>query len=61
MVVIEIKEEDKEKVLAVLLNNGRFRSLGKNKFDIIDHVDEVLEKLKKEGIEVKKEKESELE
>ena len=54
MVVIEIEKKDKEKVLEVLLGNGRFRSLGENKFDIIDHVDEVLRKLKEKGIEVKK-------
>ena len=52
MVIIKIKKEDKEKVLAILLNNGKFRSLGENKFDIVDHAEEVLEKLKKEGIEI---------
>lgn len=54
MVIIEIKKEDKEKVLEVLLGNGKFRSLGENRFDIIDHADEVLKKLEEKGIEVKK-------
>ncbi len=54
MVIIEVKKEDKEKVLEILLSNGKFRSLGENKFDIIEHSEEVLKKLKERGIESKK-------
>ena len=50
MVVIGVKKEDKEKVLEILLSNGKFRSLGENKFDIMEHSEEVLEKLEKKGI-----------
>ena len=57
MVIITIKKEDKEKVLGILLGNGRFRSLGENQFDIIDHSDEVLQKLKTQGIDVDRSKE----
>ena len=53
MAIIEVKKEDKEKVLEVLLGNGKFRSLGENKFDIIDHAENVLKKLEEKGIEVK--------
>ena len=54
MVVIGVKKEDKEKVLEILLSNGKFRSLGENKFDIMEHSEEVLEKLEKKGIEIEK-------
>jgi len=57
MAVIEIKKEDKEKVLEILLGNGKFRSLGENRFDIIEHSEEVLKKLKERGIEFKEIKE----
>ncbi len=52
MVLIEVKKEDKEKVLEILLGNGKFRSLGENKFDIIDHSDEVLKKIREKKIEI---------
>jgi len=52
MVLIEIKKEDKEKILEILLGNGRFRSLGENKFDIMDHSEEVLKKIGAKGIKV---------
>ena len=54
MVVIDVDEKDKEKVLVILLGNGRFRSLGENRFDIIDNSDEVLKKLESIGIKPKK-------
>lgn len=54
MVVIEVKKEDKEKVLEILLSNGRFRALGENKFDLVDHVEAVLKKIKDAGIHVEK-------
>ncbi len=52
MTVIEVKKEDKERVLEVLLGNGKFRSLGENRFDIIDHSKEVLKKIKDKGIQI---------
>ncbi len=54
MTIIEIKKEDKEKVLGVLLGNGKFRSIGENRFDIIEHSEEVLKKLENMGIIVRK-------
>jgi len=53
MVLIEIKKENKEKVFEILINNGLFRSLGENRFDIVENSDVVLEKLKKKNIEFK--------
>jgi len=53
MVLIEIKKEDKEKVFEILMNNGLFRALSENRFDIVENSDEVLEEFKKNGIEVK--------
>ncbi len=54
MVLIQVGAEDKEKVLEILLGNGKFRSLGENKFDIIENFEKVLKDLKQKGIEVKK-------
>lgn len=53
MVLIEVKKENKERVFEILINNGLFRSLSENKFDIVENGDEVLEKLKKKNIEFK--------
>ena len=53
MVLIQIKAEDKEKVFEILSTNGKFMGLSDNRFNIIEHEEEVLEKLKKAGIEVK--------
>jgi len=53
MVIIEVKKEDKEKVFEILMSNGLFRAVSENRFDIVEDSDEVFEKFKKEGIEVK--------
>ena len=52
MVLIEVKKEDKEKVLEILLGNGKFRSLGENKFDIIDNPDKVLKRIREKKIDI---------
>ncbi len=53
MVIIEVKKEDKEKVFEILMSNGLFRAVSENRFYIVEDSDEVFEKFKKEGIEVK--------
>ncbi|MEK6896033.1 MAG: hypothetical protein AABX12_01060 [Nanoarchaeota archaeon] len=53
MVVIEVKEEDKEKVFEILMGNGLFRALSENRFDIVEDSNDVFEKFKEKGIEVK--------
>jgi len=35
------------------MGNGLFRAISENRFDIVEDNDEVFEKFKKEGIEVK--------
>ena len=50
VVVIEVLPEDRQKVFEVLLSNGKFRGFDKNKFDIIEHGEEVLKKLHDIGI-----------
>lgn len=50
MVIIQVQKKDKDRVLEVLLGNGKFRSLGDNRFDIIEHSNEVVEKLKEKGV-----------
>jgi len=52
MVLIVVKNEDKEKVLGILLGNGKFRSLGENMFDIIEHSEDVIEKIKSKRIDI---------
>ncbi len=52
MVLITVKKEDKDKVLQILLGNGKFRSLGEGMFDIIEHSEEVIKKLKEKGIDI---------
>jgi len=52
MVLIVVKKEDKETVLGILLGNGKFRSLGENMFDIIEHSEEVIKKLKEKEIDI---------
>jgi len=51
MVLIKVKSEEKEKTFEILLGNGRFIGLPDNKFNILEHEKEVLEKLKTAGIE----------
>ncbi len=55
MVVIEVKKEDKEKVFEILINNGLFRALSENRFDIVEdsNMDDVFEKLNKKKIKFK--------
>lgn len=53
MVIIEVKKEDKEKVFEILMDNGLFRAIGENRFDIVEDSSEVFEEFKKKGIEVK--------
>ncbi len=53
MVIIKVNAEDKDSTLKILLGNGRFRSLGENQFDVIDHSEAVVQKLKASGIVVK--------
>ena len=53
MVVIEVKKEDKEKVFEILMNNGLFRALSENRFDIVEDSSEVFKEFKKNRIEVK--------
>ncbi len=53
MVVIEVEKADRERVFEILLGNGRFRALGDTTFDIVEHGVEVLDKIKKAGIQVK--------
>ncbi len=52
MVVIKVDEKDLDKVFGILSGNGRFMGLPDNMFRIDEHVEEVLEKIKKEGIKV---------
>ena len=53
MVVIEVRKEDKEQVFEILINNGLFRALGENKFDIVENSEDVFDKLKKKKIKFK--------
>lgn len=53
MVLIEIKKEDQEEAFKVLLTNGLFRAFGENMFDIVEHGEEVMEKLKTRGVQYK--------
>ena len=52
-VIIEVKENDMDKVFEILSRNGRFTGLSANRFRIDEHVDEVLNKIKEAGIVVK--------
>lgn len=54
MVLIQINKEDQERVFGILLKNGKFRSLGDDKFEIIEHADEVLKKLEEKNISFKR-------
>ena len=54
MVTIEVNEKDLDKVFEILSNNGRFIGLPNNRFRIDENEEEVLKKIKEEGIEVKK-------
>ncbi len=53
MVLIQVKKEDIEKVFEILSDNGRFIFVESDKFRIIENSQEVLEKIKKEEIEIK--------
>ncbi len=51
MVLVEIQKEDQEEAFKILLTNGMFRAFGENMFDIVEHGEEVIEKLKAKGIQ----------
>jgi len=53
MVVIQVSNDDSEKVFEILSSNGRFSGLTENRFSIIDNPEKVLENLTKEGIKYK--------
>lgn len=50
MVLIKVHAEEKEKVFEILSTNGRFSGLLNNIFNIQEHSEEVLQKLKDAGI-----------
>jgi len=50
MVVIKVRSEDEERVFEILANNGKFMGLSENRFNIIEHPEEVLERIKDAGI-----------
>jgi len=52
MVLIQVKSEDKEKVFEILSSNGKFMGLSNNRFNILEHEEEILKKLEEAGIEV---------
>lgn len=51
MVVIKVKAKEKAKVFEILATNGKFMGLTDNRFNIIEHEEEVLQRLKDVGIE----------
>ena len=51
MVLIKVKAEDKERVFEILSGNGKFMGLSDNRFNIIEHEEEVLKKIRDAGIE----------
>lgn len=53
MVVIEVKEEDMDKVFEILSNTGRFIGLPDNRFQISERGEDVLKKIDEAGIKVK--------
>ncbi len=53
MVLIEIKKEDQEEAFKILLTNGMFRAFGENMFDIVEHGEEIIEKLNVRGVPYK--------
>ncbi len=53
MVLIEVKEQDVEKVFEILVNNGIFAQLSSTQFRIDENENETLKKLKGKGIVVK--------
>lgn len=53
MTVIEVREEDLDRVFEILSNNGRFTGLPNRRFRIDEHAPEVLKKIRKAGIAVK--------
>ena len=50
MAVIKVRPEDKERVFEILSTNGRFMGLPDDRFNIIEHPDDILKKLKEAGI-----------
>jgi len=52
--LIEIPDEKRVEVLTILLQNGNFRSLNKNTFEIENNVEEVIKKIRDKGIDVKR-------
>ena len=53
MTVIEVREEDLDRVFEILSNNGRFTGLPNRRFRIDEHAAEVLREIRKAGISVK--------
>ncbi len=51
MVMIKVKPSEKEKTFEILATNGKFMGLSDNRFNLLEHAEEVLERLKEEGIE----------
>ena len=51
MAVIKVRPEDKERVFEILSTNGKFMGLSEDTFNIIEHPEEVLKKIKEAGIE----------
>lgn len=54
MVLIQIHKEDQEKVFEVLLSNGKFRAFSNDRFDLVEHPEEVLQKLINKNIPFRK-------
>ena len=53
MAVIEIPVEKRQEVLLILLQNGNFRSLDRNVFEIDENAEETIKKLRAKGIDIK--------
>ena len=53
MVLIEIQKEDYRKVFGILIHNGKFRAFGEKTFDIVEHPEQILEKLTTQRIPYK--------
>lgn len=53
MVTIEVEEKDVEKVFEILVTNGSFTGLARNRFRIDENSEQTLKKLKEAGIGVR--------
>lgn len=53
MTVIEVANKDMVRVFEILLSNGRFAGLPNNRFRIDEHPEQVIERMKKAGIDFK--------